>query len=142
MMRSLKVRFYLQVVKLTDFAIKCKENPKWVTNTRNAKAVLFHNPCVCTKLTVPNRMKKKKKKEEISECCKHLNSLSVTFTKSTSKSWGNQIQGFFFFFFKNNIWKYKRRDTRVKSKLDECQPFSRIKLISQETSIFIYSSSP
>ena len=39
-----------------------------------------------------------KKKEKTSECCKHLNSLTVTFTKSTSKSRGNQIQGFCFFF--------------------------------------------
>lgn len=40
----------------------------------------------------------KKKKEETNECCKHLNSLVVSFTKSTSKSWGNQIQGLFFVF--------------------------------------------
>lgn len=79
------------------------------------------------------------KKEEISECYKHLNSLIVTFTKSTSESWGNQIQDFFFF--SNNIWKYKRRDTRVKSNLDICQSFSRIKLTSQETNIFTYSFS-
>lgn len=43
-----------------------------MTNTRNAKNALFHNPWVCTKIIVPSR---KKKKEEISECYKHLNSL-------------------------------------------------------------------
>lgn len=57
--RSLKFNDFIW--KWTYFAVKYNENPKWVTNTRNAKNALLHNPWVCTKIIVPNRKKKKKR---------------------------------------------------------------------------------
>lgn len=117
-----RIRFYLKVVKLTYFAMKCKREPKVSGKHQKCKGRAVSQSLSLYKAYCAQQ-NEKKKKEEISECCKHLNSLSVTFTKSTSKSWGNQIQGFFFFSQEQYVVQKKRY--KVKSNLDKCQSFSK-----------------